>query len=120
MTMIDAQRRITKTAIFSAKRLGEKVFYTNNDGTKEIVALVEIGPEMGRPDWNSAHTQVEAASFIDLMEISILRSDISKPQEGDTITYNNTAWNVTQIYNYDSAGDNYVLICTKDGRAFGL
>lgn len=120
MNMLDAQRRVTKKSLFSEKRLGEKILYISKDGTKEIIALVDVGPELGRPDWNSAHTQVESAAMIDLMEAVILREDVPKPNEGDTIVYHDVRWNVTQMYNYDSAGDNYVLICTKNGKAFGL
>lgn len=120
MTMLDAQRRIVKTALFSVKRLGETAIYENKAGQKEIVVLAEIGPEMSRSDWNDAATKVEHASLNDVAEFSILRSDILKPIEGDTIIYNNEKWNVTQNYRFDSAGDCYVLICTKRGAAYGL
>lgn len=120
MSMMDAQRRITKKALFSVKRLGETVIYENRDGQKEIVAIVEIGPEMSRSDWNDAATKVEHASVNDIAEISVLRSDIEKPVEGDTITYNGEKWNVTQGYRFDSAGNSYVLICTKRGTVYGL
>lgn len=120
MNMLDAQRRVTKKALFSVKRLGEEILYTNKNGTKTIVAIVEIGPEMSRSDWNDAATRVESARLNDLAEISVLYDDVPNPVEGDTIKYKNSSWNVTQIYKYDSAGNNYVLICTKNGRAFGL
>lgn len=120
MNMLDAQRRVTKQALFSVKRLGEEVFYENKQGSHNIVAIVEIGPEMSRSDWNDAATRVENASLNDIAEFSILRSDIERPREGDTITYNGEKWNVTQSYKYDSAGDVYVLICTRRGTAYGL
>ena len=120
MNMLDAQRRITKIALFSVKRLGEEIIYENKDGAHNIVAIVEIGPEMSRSDWNDAATKVENASINDIAEFSVLRSDIEKPREADTITYNGEKWNVTQVYKYDSAGDNYVLICTRRGAVYGL
>lgn len=120
MTMLSAQRRITKQALFSAKRLGEEISYTDKSGTHKIIAIVEIGPEMTRSDWNSAHTRIEDSAITDIAEISVLGSDIPNPTEGDSIVYNNTKWNVTQIFKYDSAGDNYVLICTKNSKAYGL
>ena len=120
MTMIDAQRRITRKALFSAKRLGETITYENRDGAKEIVAIVEIGPEMSRSDWNDAATKVENASINDIAEISVRKDDVNKPVEGDTITYEGEKWNVTQSYRYDSAGGCYVLICTRRGTVYGL
>lgn len=120
MSMMDAQRRITKKALFSVKRLGETVTYENRNGSKEIVAIVEIGPEMSRSDWNDAATKVENASVNDIAEISVLRSDVEKPVEGDTIIYNGDRWNVTQGYRWDSAGGCYVLICTRRGTVYGL
>ena len=42
MTMLDAQRRMTKQALFSVKRLGEEIEYTDSKNvTKTIVAITK-------------------------------------------------------------------------------
>lgn len=121
MTMLDAQRRISKTALFSVKRLGEKALYTGEDGVqKEIVLIAQIGPEMSRGDWNDAATRVEYSKINDIAEFTILRSDVAEVKEGDEIIYDGTRWLVTQLYLQDSAANANVVICMKNGRAFGL
>lgn len=121
MTMLDAQRRITKKALFSVKRLGEKILYTGADNLKrEIVAIAQVGPEMSRSDWNDAATKVEHASLNDIAEFTILASDVPFPEEGDEIIYRGQRWSVSQLYLYDSQADTNVVICMKNGRAYGL
>ena len=119
MTMLDAQRRITQKALFSVKRLGEEIEYTDSKNvTKTIVAIIMLGTEMSRSDWNDSATQVEHGSINDIAEFNILRADVPKPNEGDHIKYMGETWKVVQVYNYDSAGDNYVLICSNNGRGW--
>lgn len=124
MSMIDAQRRVTKQALFSVKRLGEPITYINTidgeDVEHEIVAISQIGAEMSRGDWNDAATKVEHAAMNDIAEFTILASDIPHPQEGDNIIYRGEKWSVSQLYLYDAMGDANVVICMKNGRAYGL
>ena len=120
MSMLDAQRRIAKQALFSVKRLGEQIEYTNENGTHTIIAIIEIGTEQSRSDWNDSHTRIENSSMNDFANISVLRSDVPNPKEGDHITYNGEVWNVSQILLYDSAGDNYTLICSRRNKVYGL
>lgn len=121
MSMIDAQRRVTKQALFSLKRLAELIEYTDSENvTKQIPALIEIGPEMSRSDWNDAATKVEHGSINDIAEFSVLKDDVPKPKEGDHIVYDGDKWKVAQVYKYDSAGHNYVLICSRNGKGWGL
>lgn len=117
MSMLDAQRRITKQALFCAKRLGEPILYTGiDDVQKEIIAIPQLGSEMSRSDWNDSATKVEHATLNDLAEFTILASDVPHPQEGDEIIYRGERWSVTQLYLYDSMGDANVVICMKNGR----
>lgn len=117
MTMLDAQRRVTKQALFCAKRLGEPILYTGADDIqKEIIAIPQIGPEMSRSDWNDSATKVEHATLNDIAEFTILASDVRNPQEGDEIIYRDERWSVVQLYLYDSMGDAHVVICMKNGR----
>lgn len=117
MSMLDAQRRVTKQALFCVKRLGEKILYTGIDNiAKEIIAIAQVGPEMSRSDWNDSATKVEHANLNDIAEFTILASDVEHPQEGDEIIYRNERWSVTQLYMYDSMGDVNVVICMKNGR----
>lgn len=117
MSMLDAQRRITKQALFCVKRLGEIILYTGMDNVqKEIIAIPQVGPEMSRSDWNDAATKVEHANLNDVAEFTILASDVPNPQEGDEIIYRNERWSVTQLYLYDNMGDAHVVICMKNGR----
>ena len=121
MNMLDAQRRITKLALFSVKRLGETILYTGVDNIqKEIVVIPQVGPEMSRSDWNDAATRVEHADLNDIAEFTILASDVPHPQEGDEIIYREERWSVVQLYLYDSMGDANVVICMKNGRSFGV
>lgn len=121
MNMINAQRRITKRSLFSTKRLAEEIEYTDSKNeTKVIPAIIERGPEMSRSDWNDAATKVEHGSINDIAEFSVLRDDVEHPREGDHIVYEGETWKVAQVYNYDSAGHNYVLICSRNGKGWGL
>ena len=121
MSMLDAQRRVTKKALFSTERLAELIEYTDsNNVTKTIPAIVMLSVEMSRSDWNDAATKVEHGSINDIAEFDILRDDVGTPKEGDHIKYMGETWKVAQVYNYDSAGDNYVVICSKNGKGWGL
>lgn len=121
MSMIDAQRKITEIALFSVKRLGEEIEYTDSQNVKKIiVAIVERGVDMSRSDWNDAHTRIEHSAINDMAEFSVLKKDVPNPKEGDHIVYEGDTWKVSQIFNYDSAGGNYVLICSKNSRGWGL
>lgn len=119
--MLDAQRRITKNALFSVKRLAEEIKYTDKKNvTKTIPAIVERGVDMTRSDWNDAHTRIEHAAINDISSFSVLKDDVPRPNEGDHIVYDGETWKVMQIFNYDSAGGNYVLICSKNSKGWGL
>lgn len=121
MNMLNAQRRITRKALFSTRRLAEEIEYTDKTNeTKIIPAIVTLGPEMSRSDWNDAATKIEHGSINDIAEFNVLAEDVGKPNEGDHIKYMGETWKVAQVYNYDSQGDNYVVICSKNGKGWGL
>lgn len=121
MSMLDACRRIYEKSLFSVKRLGETVIYIDSDDVEhEIIAIAQVGAEMSRGDWNDAATKVEHTALTDIAEFTILAKDIPHPQEGDNILYRGERWSVTQLYLYDSNGDANVVICMKNGRAFGI
>lgn len=110
-----------RRVLFDPERYGEEVEYTDkNNETKTIRAIPILGPEMSRSDWNDAATKVEHGSINDIAEFCIDRNDIEKPREGDHIKYMGETWKVTQVYNYDSISDSYVVICSKNGKGWGL
>ena len=115
MSILEAQRRVTKKAFFSLDRLGETITYNGN----EIVALVYIGASLSRPDWNDAATSVEHASLADIATFSVCDEDVVAPEEGDTIVYNGTQYTVAQIIEHDVAGCHFVVFAVKDTKAFG-
>jgi hypothetical protein len=115
MSMLTAQKAVVQATFFSTKRLGEELLYNK----KTIVAVVEVGADMTRTDWNDARTKVEEADLGDFATFFVLDSDVAEPQEGDVIVYKDTTYNVTQIIDHDVFGGNYQLLAMKNGRAFG-
>ena len=120
MSVLEAQRRASKKAFFSTARLGETITYNE----QEVVAIVEVGASLSRPDWNVPATTVEHASLTDIAYFSICDDvedgGIAEPQEGDTILYNGTEYNVAQLVMHDKAGCLYVVFAVKNTKAFGL
>ena len=120
MSVLEAQRRASKKAFFSTARLGETITYNG----QEVVAIVEVGASLSRPDWNVPATTVEHASLTDIAYFSICDDvedgGIAEPQEGDTILYNGTEYNVAQLVMHDKAGCLYVVFAVKNTKAFGL
>lgn len=115
MSVLEAQRRVAKTAFFSTARLGETITYNG----VEIVALVYIGASLSRPDWNDAATSIEHANLADIATFSVCDDDVNSPNEGDVIVYGNDEYLVAQIIEHDVAGAHYVLFATKNTKPFG-
>ena len=120
MSVIEAQRRASKKAFFSTARLGEEITYNGQN----VIAIVEIGASMSRPDWNVPATQVEHASLTDIAYFSICDDvtdgGIAEPQEGDTIVYNGTEYSVAQLVLHDITGSLWLVFAVKNTKAFGL
>ena len=120
MSVLEAQRRASKKAFFSTARLGETITYNGQD----IIAIVEIGASLSRPDWNVPATAVEHASLTDIAYFSICDDvadgGIAEPQEGDTIVYNNAEYTVQQLVMHDVTGSLWLVFATKNTKAFGL
>ena len=120
MSVLEAQRRASKKAFFSTARLGEEIAYNGQD----IIAIVEIGASLSRPDWNVPATAVEHASLSDIAYFSICDDvadgGIAEPQEGDTIVYNNAEYTVQQLVMHDVTGSLWLVFATKNTKAFGL
>lgn len=120
MSVLEAQRRTSKKAFFSLARLGETITYNG----QEVIAIVEIGASMSRPDWNVPATQVEHASLTDIAYFSVCDDiedgGIPEPQEGDTIVYNGTEYNVAQLVMHDVTGSLWLVFAVKNTKAFGL
>ena len=120
MSVLEAQRRTSKRAFFSLARLGELITYNG----QEKIAIVEIGASMSRPDWNVPATQVEHASLTDIAYFSVCDDPndggITEPQEGDTIVYNGTEYNVAQLVMHDVTGCLWLVFAVKNTKAFGL
>ena len=117
MSVLEAQRRASRKAFFSSARLGEQITYNG----QELIAIVEIGASMSRPDWNVPATTVEHASLTDIAYFSICDEDIDhEPQEGDTVEYNGTQYLVAQVVMHDVAGSLWVIFAVKNTKAFGL
>ncbi len=119
MSVLDAQRRVCQKALFSLDRIGEPIVYNG----QEIIALVEIGASLSRPDWNDAATSIEHASLADIAYFSVLddveNGGVPEPQEGDTIVYNETEYSVAQIIQHDIAASLYLVFAVKNTKAFG-
>ena len=120
MSVLEAQRRASKKAFFSTARLGETITYNG----QEVIAIVEIGATLSRPDWNVPATAVEHASLSDIAYFSICDDvadgGIAEPQEGDTIVYNNAEYTVQQLVMHDVTGSLWLVFATKNTKAFGL
>lgn len=120
MSVLEAQRRASKKAFFSLARLGEPITYNG----REVIAIVEVGASLSRPDWNVPATQVEHASLTDIAYFSICDDiedgGITEPQEGDTIVYNGTEYNVAQLVMHDVTGSLWLVFAVKNTKAFGL
>jgi len=120
MSVLEAQRRVSKKAFFSSARLGEPITYNG----QEVIAIVEIGATLSRPDWNVPATAVEHASLTDIAYFSICDDEndggIAEPQEGDVIVYNDTEYSVAQLVMHDVAGSLWLVFATKNTKAFGL
>lgn len=120
MSVLEAQRRVSKKAFFSLARLGEQITYNG----QEVVAIVEIGASLSRPDWNVPATAVEHASLTDIAYFSICDDiedgGIPEPQEGDTIIYNGTEYSVAQLVMHDVTGALWLVFAVKNTKAFGL
>ena len=119
MSVLEAQRRVSKKAFFSLDRLGEPITYNG----QEIVALVYIGASMSRPDWNDAATAIEHANLADIATFSVCDDPddggVAEPQEGDVIVYKDIEYQVAQIIEHDVAGAHYVVFAVKNTKAFG-
>ena len=89
-----------------------------------MVAIVEIGASMSRPDWNVPATAVEHASLTDIAYFSVCddveNGGIEEPQEGDTIEYNGKQYLVAQLVMHDVSGSLWVVFAVKNTKAFGL
>ncbi|EFR42330.1 MAG: hypothetical protein QP733_02015 [Dialister micraerophilus] len=120
MSMLNAQRRISKKVFFSEKRLGEKILYNG----VEIVALVYIGSSLTRSDWNDTHTQIEHSRLGDLAVFSICddvsdKNGIKEPIEGDVIIYGDHVYGVSSIIEHDVTGCHWVVLASKEEKAYG-
>lgn len=121
VTMLEAQRRVSRKAFFSLDRLGETIEYNG----KQIVALAYPGATLSRTDWNDAATSIENANLADLAVFGICddptdENGIDKPPtEGDEIVYNGETYYASQQIEHDVAGSHYVVFATKNHRAWG-
>lgn len=117
MSVLEAQRKASKKAFYSTARLGEEITYNGQN----IIAIVEIGATLSRPDWNVPATAVEHASLTDIAYFSVCDDELEhEPQEGDTIVYNDAEYTVQQLVMHDKAGSTYVVFAVKNTKAFGL
>lgn len=119
MSVLEAQRRVSRKAFFSLARSGETITYNG----QEIIAIVEIGASQTRPDWNDAATSIEHADLADIAYFSVCddpdNGGIAEPQEGDTIVYNGTEYSAAQIIMHDVPASLYLVFAVKNTRAFG-
>lgn len=119
MSVLEAQRRVSKKAFYSLARTGETITYNG----QEIVAIVEIGATLSRPDWNVPATSVEHADLTDIAYFSVLDDPddggVRQPEEGDTIVYNGEEYNVAQTVMHDVQAATYVVFAVRNTKAFG-
>lgn len=119
MSMLDAQRRVSKTAFYSTDRLAERIRYNG----KDIVAIVLIGADAQRTDWGDTATNIENAVLADMATFCVCDDpDIgidSSPVEGDIIEYDGVQYEVTQLALHDVAGCQYIVTASKNGLVMG-
>ena len=119
MSMLDAQRRVSKTAFYSTDRLAERIRYNG----KDIVAIVLIGADAQRTDRGDTATNIENAVLDDMATFCICDDpDIgidSSPVEGDIIEYDGVQYEVAQLALHDVAGCQYIVTASKNGLVMG-
>ena len=116
MSMLDAQRRVSKIAFYSTDRLAERIRYNGK-------AIVIIGADAQRTDWGDTATNIENAVLADMATFCICDDpDIgidSSPVEGDIIEYDGVQYEVAQLAMHDVAGCQYVITASKNGLVMG-
>lgn len=119
MSMLDAQRRVSKIAFYSTDRLAERIRYNG----KDIVAIVIIGADAQRTDLGDTATNIENAVLADMATFCICDDpDIgidSSPVEGDIIEYDGVQYEVAQLALHDVAGCQYIVTASKNGLVMG-